>query len=186
MSEQPTKEPRTALEIRYNSHGNALMALCFGALAAIPGFYLVAGLIHGIGAGKTGTALFLAAAFVALLAAAIYNAALLFDDRIIVTFSPEGFRDRRAGDVLVPWTMVARLRKAYEPDSSGIVRFELIEDPGPRMHFDPLSSSGRLAAPLLFDGRQINVETASLDIAQDDMIAAALEFAPHLAIGPPL
>jgi hypothetical protein len=54
------------------------------------------------------------------------------------------------------------------------------------MHYDPMSSSGRLAAPSLFDGRQINVETASLDISQDDFIKAAQDFAPHIAVGQPL
>ena len=184
MSEQPVEAPPTALEIRYNSRSNAMMALCSAALATIPGFFLVSGFVHGIRPGKTSEALFLAGAFVVLLAAAIYNAALLFNDRIVVTLSPDGFRDRRAGDVLMPWTKVARLRKVYGPNSSGMVRFELTEDPGPRMHYDPISSSGRLAAPLLFDGRQINVQTASLDISQDDFIKAALDFAPHIVIGP--
>jgi hypothetical protein len=186
MSEQPAEAPRAALEIRYNSHGNALMALCFAALAAISGSGLIYAFVHGIRADRTGQALFLAGVFVALLAAAIYNAALLFDDRTVVTLSPEGLRDRRAGGVLIPWAKVARLRKVYGPDSEGIVRFELTEDPGPSMHYDPMSSSGRLAAPFLFDGRQINVQTASLDISQDDFIKATLDFAPHIVTGPPL
>src|SRR5258708_28442327 len=119
MSEQRAEAPPTALEIRYNSRGNAMMALCFGALAAIPGYFLVAGFVHGIRPGKTGEAIFLAGMFVALLVAAIYNTALLFNDRTIVTLSPDGFRDRRAGGVLVPWTTVARLRKVYATNSTG-------------------------------------------------------------------
>jgi hypothetical protein len=154
MSEQPAEPPRTPLEIRYNSHGNALMTLCFAALAAIPGFGLVKGFVYGIRADKTGEALLLAGAFVILLVMAIRNGAALFDSRIVATLTPEGLRDRRAGDVLIPWTRVARVRKAHEPDSDGIVRFDLTEDPGPGVHYDLISSSGRLAAPFLFDGRR--------------------------------
>jgi hypothetical protein len=82
--------------------------------------------------------------------------------------------------------VVTRVRKVVGPESSGIVRFDLTEDPGSHMQYDLMSSSGRLAAPLLFDGRQINIETASLDISQDDLVKAAREFAPHIEIGPVL
>jgi hypothetical protein len=183
MSEQ-AKPPRAPLEARYNFHINAVMALCFGIPACILGFGLVRGLVYGIRADKTGEALLVAGGFVALLAAAVYNGAMLFDNRIVVTLTAEGLRDRRTGNVLIPWTMIARLRKVASPDSSGIVRFELTEDPGPRVHYDLMSSSGRFAAPLISDGRQINVETASLDIDQDEFIKAALDFAPHIVVGP--
>ena len=184
MNEQQGKPLRGLLEIRYNFHTNALMALCFAAIAAIVGFFLVYGLIYGIRPDKTGQAFLMGCVFVVLLALAGYNGRMLFDNRAVVILTSEGFRDRRAGDVLIPWRLVTRVRRVVGPKSSGIVRFDLTEDPGSQMHYDLISSSGRLAAPLLFDGRQINIETASLDISQDDLIKAALEFAPHIEIGP--
>ncbi len=89
-----------------------------------------------------------------------------------------GFRDRRGGDVLVPWDKV---RSAHLTSGSGseMISFELTEPPPDAIRYAPANALGRL---LPFGKNIVHMEVSSLDITGADMIAAIRRLAPHVAV----
>jgi hypothetical protein len=166
------------LEIRYNFSGNLVAVFATLAIAGILAFYLIYAAILG----KFGERWFFGlAACGAFLTLGVYHGRHMFDNRAVLTFTPQGFRDRRAGNVLVPWTMVESGRISPLGKGEVLVIFTLNADPDERMTYHLMSSSGRLDWPF-FDGRRINIGTNALDLSPQDMLTAAKEFAPHIEI----
>jgi hypothetical protein len=169
--------PRT-IEIRNNFHGNFLSTYPFVLAAGMLAFYLVYALFV---APITGRWFAVLALCFLLIGVAVYTGRKAFDTHVQVVLSPEGFRDHRMGDILVPWSLVVRGTLSTVSRGSMLVFFHLGADPDPRTVLDIRNSSDRIRL-MGFDAKRIALESTSLEMSGRDILKAAKAFAPHIEI----
>lgn len=136
-------------------------------MAAIFGFYTLKGLANGADGGRVFLVALLALGFLGFGGYMVRGA---FDTSVKVVLDENGFRDRRAGDVLVPWETVKSVRLSSSGKGSGMVSFELTGEPS-----DALANA-------LCGGNTVRMEVNSLDMSGLDIVAAIKRLAPHVAV----
>ncbi|TGV08671.1 hypothetical protein EN816_32735 [Mesorhizobium sp. M8A.F.Ca.ET.173.01.1.1] len=136
-------------------------------MAAIFGFYTLKGLANGADGGRVFLVALLALGFLGFGGYMVRGA---FDTSVKVVLDENGFRDRRLGDVLVPWHRVQSVRLSSSGKGSGMVSFELTGEPS-----DALANA-------LFGGNTVRMEVNSLDMSGLDIVAAIKRLAPHVAV----
>ncbi|PAQ05510.1 hypothetical protein [Mesorhizobium temperatum] len=162
------------VEIRNSLTGKLFPALGPFLIAAIFGFFALKGLASGAPAGRL---LWVAVLALGCLALGLFLARGAFDTGVQVVLDDRGFRDRRGGDVLVPWEKV---RRVHPGKDAGMISFELTEPPPDAIRYAPANALGLL---LPFGKNIVHMEISSLDITGADMIAAIRRLAPHVAVG---
>ncbi|MER8429337.1 hypothetical protein [Mesorhizobium caraganae] len=90
-----------------------------------------------------------------------------------------GFRDRRLGDVLVPWDKVVSVHLSSPGKGSGMVNFELTGEPPDEIKYAPANA---LNLVLPFGGNTVHMEVSSLDVRGQDIVEAIKTFAPHVVV----
>ena len=163
------------LEIRNSASGKLLPALGPFLIGGIFGF----GALQGVAAGASGGhVLVIALLGVTCLALGFFIARGAFDTSVKVTLDSHGFRDRRAGDVLVPWRKVKSVRLASGGKGAAMLNFELTEEPPDEIRYAAANAFGLMP----FGRTIVHMEISSLDIRGDDMVDAVKKFAPHVAV----
>jgi len=111
----------------------------------------------------------------------LFKAASGFDSGVQVTLDAKGFRDKRAGDVLVPWETV-RSAGLVHGNHGGptLVNFELT---GPLPEAIKYSNANALGLMLPGGGHTVHMEMSSLDISETEMMAAIRRLAPGVKVG---
>ncbi|AZO49783.1 MAG: hypothetical protein EOS54_25675 [Mesorhizobium sp.] len=163
------------LELHNSATGKILPAIGPLLIGAIFAF----GVVQGIAAGaKSGHVLVIALLSAGCLALGFFLARGAFDTSVQVVLDSHGFRDRRAGDVLVPWTKVRSVRLT-SGKGSAMLNFELTEEPPDAIKYAPANVVNRI---LPFGKTIVHMEVSSLDVRGDDMIDAIRKFAPHVVV----
>ncbi|TIS61284.1 MAG: hypothetical protein E5W93_08360 [Mesorhizobium sp.] len=163
------------LEIRNSVTGKILPALGPFLIGAMFGF----GALQGAGSGADGgRVLVIVLLCVACLALGFYIARGAFDTSVKVTLDSRGFRDARAGDVLVPWNKVRSVRLAAGGKGAAMLNFELTEEPPDAIKYSAANAFGLMP----FGKTIVHMEISSLDIRGDDMVEAVRKFAPHVVV----
>ncbi|MBN9222792.1 MAG: hypothetical protein J0I79_33085 [Mesorhizobium sp.] len=111
----------------------------------------------------------------------LFKASGGFDSGVQVTLDSHGFRDKRAGDVLVPWATV-RSAGLVHGNHGGptLVNFELT---GPLPEAIKYSNANALNLMLPGNGHTVHMEMSSLDISEGEIMAAIRRFAPGVKVG---
>lgn len=163
------------VELRNSPTGK--MSSAFGALlfAAIFGFYTLKGLVTGADGGRVLLVALLALGFLGF---GYFLARGAFDTSVKVVLDEKGFRDRRLGDVLVPWDKVQSVRLT-SGKGSGMVNFELAEAPPDEIKY-ALANALNLMLP--FGQNTVHMEVSSLDMSGADIIAEIQRLAPHVEV----
>lgn len=169
------------LQILKSRPVNGVQAVAVGAIAAILGIGIVRAMIVGTTASPERIWL-VVGLFVVSAGCACYYAWQSVSRNVQVTFVAEGFRDARAGNVLVPWSDVraAEYVSAFG-QGAALVVFHLNSMPSDDIGYDMMSSSGRFDLPMA-DNRRVQVEVASLALSHQDFLRAVSRFAPHVEI----
>ena len=161
------------LELRNSVTGKIFPAIGPLLIGAIFGF----GALSGLAAGADGV---LVIALVALgcLGLAYVIARGAFDSSVQVTLDSHGFRDARAGDVLVPWAMVKSVHLT-SGKGAAMLNFELTREPPDEIKYAPANA---LNLMLPFGKNTVHMEVSSLDVRGQDMVEAVKSFAPHVVV----
>lgn len=163
------------VEIHNSPTGKLFPAIGPFLIAAIFGFFA----LKGLASGAPGRGLFLVAVLaLGCLGLGLFLARGAFDTGVKVVLDDRGFRDRRGGDVLVPWEKV---RSVHLTSGKGaaMISFELTEPPPDAIKHAPANA---LALLLPFGKNIVHMEVSSLDTTGADMIAAIRRLAPHVAV----
>jgi len=164
------------IELR-NSPTNTFSSVAGSLLmAAIFGFYTLKGLASGADGGRVLLVALLALGFLGL---GGYIARGAFDTSVKVVLDENGFRDRRLGDVLVPWDKVVSVHLSSPGDGSGMVNFELTGEPPDEIKYASANALNRI---LPFGGNTVHMEVSSLDVRGQDIVEAVKSFAPHVVV----
>ena len=114
----------TPVEIRNIPTGKMISAIGPFLIAAIFGLFA----LKGLASGAPGERVFLVAVLaLGCLALGLFFARGAFDTKVEVVLDATGFRDRRAGDVLVPWENMRSARHA-SGQGSAMINFELADE----------------------------------------------------------
>lgn len=165
------------LELRNSVTGKIFPAIGPFIIGVMFGFGALQGLASGADGGHV---LVIALLAVACLGLGFFIARGAFDTSVKVVLDEKGFRDRRAGDVLVPWHEVRSVRLT-SGKGSAMLNFELIEEPPDAIKYAPANA---LSLILPFGKNIVHMEVSSLDVRGDDMIDAIRRLAPHVAVSP--
>jgi hypothetical protein len=163
------------VEIRNSPTGKIFPALGPFLIAAIIGFFVLKGLATG---APSGGLLWVAVLALSCLGLGLFIARGAFDTSVQVVLDARGFRDRRGGDVLVPWEKVRGVRLT-SGKGSAMISFELTEPPPDAIRYAPANALNLI---LPFGKNTVHMEISSLDISGPDMIAAIRRLAPHVAV----
>ncbi|WP_192179412.1 hypothetical protein [Mesorhizobium amorphae] len=163
------------LELRNSVTGKIFPAIGPFIIGAMFGFGALQGLASGADGGHVLVIALLAVACLALGASIARGA---FDTSVKVVLDSQGFRDRRAGDVLVPWRDVRSVRLT-SGKGSAMLNFELIEEPPDAIKYAPANALSRI---LPFGKTIVHMEVSSLDVRGEDMIDAIRQLAPHVVV----
>ena len=163
------------LELRNSATGKIFPAIGPLLIGAIAGF----GALRGLAAGADGGHV-LVIALVALgcLGLGYVIARGAFDRSVQVTLDSQGFRDARAGDVLVPWAMVKSVHLT-SGKGAAMLNFELTREPPDEIKYAPANALNRM---LPFGKNIVHMEVSSLDVRGQDMVEAIKTFAPHVVV----
>ncbi|RVC79471.1 hypothetical protein EN745_15915 [Mesorhizobium sp. M4A.F.Ca.ET.022.05.2.1] len=163
------------LELHNSATGKILPAIGPLLIGAIFAF----GVVQGIAAGaNSGHVLVIALLGAGCLALGFFLARGAFDTSVKVVLDSQGFRDRRAGDVLVPWRKVRSVRLT-SGKGSAMLNFELTEEPPDAIKYAPANVVNLI---LPFGKTIVHMEVSSLDVRGDDMLDAIRKFAPHVVV----
>ncbi|RWN50994.1 hypothetical protein [Mesorhizobium sp.] len=163
------------VEIRNSPTGKLFPAIGPFLIAAIFSFFA----LKGLASGAPGRELFVVAVLaLGCLWLGLFLARGAFDTGVQVMLDDRGFRDRRGGDVLVPWEKV-RSAHLTSGEGAAMISFELTELPPDAIRYAPANALGRW---LPFGKNIVHMEISSLDITGADMIAAIRRLAPHVAV----
>ena len=163
------------LELRNSPSGKILPALGPFLIGGIFGF----GALQGVAAGADGGhVLWIALLSVACLGLGAVIARGAFDSSVKVTLNSQGFRDARAGDVLVPWSKVKSVRLAAGGKGAAMLNFELTEEPPDEIKYSAANAFGIMP----FGRNIVHMEISSLDVRGDDLVDAVKKFAPHVVV----
>ena len=164
----------TPLEIRNSPSGKIFPALGPFLIGGIFGF----GALQGVAAGADGGhVLWIALLSVACLGLGAFIARGAFDTSVKVVLDAQGFRDRRAGDVLVPWNKVKSVW-LVSGKGGAMLNFELTEEPPDAIKFSAANAFGIMP----FGRNTVHMEISSLDVRGQDMVDAVRKFAPHVVV----
>ncbi|RWE72330.1 hypothetical protein [Mesorhizobium sp.] len=163
------------LELRNSPSGKIFPALGPFLLGGVFGF----GALQGVASGADGGhVLWIALLAAACLGLGAFIARGAFDTSVKVTLDQRGFRDARAGDVLVPWSKVKSVRLAAGGKGAAMLNFELTGEPP-----DAIKYSSANAFGLMPFGRNIvHMEISSLDVRGQELVDAVRKFAPHVVV----
>ena len=161
------------LELRNSATGKIFPAIGPLLIGAIFGF----GALRGLAAGADGV---LVIALVALgcLGLGYVIARGAFDRSVQVTLDSQGFRDARAGDVLVPWAMVKSVHLT-SGKGAAMLNFELTREPPDEIKYASANALNRI---LPFGKNIVHMEVSSLDVRGQDIVEAIKTFAPHVVV----
>ena len=161
------------LELRNSVTGKIFPAIGPLLIGAIFGF----GALSGLASGADGV---LVIALVALgcLGLGYVIARGAFDSSVQVTLDSHGFRDARAGDVLVPWEMVKSVHLT-SGKGAAMLNFELTREPPDEIKYAPANALDRM---LPFSKNTVHMEVSSLDVRGQDIVEAIKTFAPHVVV----
>ncbi|WP_210200018.1 hypothetical protein [Mesorhizobium sp. WSM4313] len=163
------------LEIRNSPSGKILPAVGPFLLGGIFGF----GALQGVASGaNSGHVLWIALLGAACLGLGVFIARGAFDASVKVTLDSHGFRDARAGDVLVPWSKVISVRLAAGGKGAAMLNFELTEEPPAAIRYSSANAFGLMP----FGRNIVHMEISSLDVRGEEMVDAVKTFAPHVAV----
>ncbi|RJT30105.1 hypothetical protein D3227_30755 [Mesorhizobium waimense] len=163
------------LELRNSVTGKIFPAIGPFIIGAMFGLGALQGLASGADGGHV---LVIALLALACLGLGFFIARGAFDTSVKVVLDEEGFRDRRAGDVLVPWHKVHSVRLT-SGKGSAMLNFELTEEPPDAIKYAPTNALNRI---LPFGKTTVHMEVSSLDVRGDDMIDAIRQLAPHVVV----
>lgn len=90
----------------------------------------------------------------------------------------QGFRDTRAGDVLVPWSKVKSVRLAAGGKGAAMLNFELTGEPPDAIKYSSANAFGLMP----FCRNTVHMEISSLDSRGQDLVDAVKTFAPHVVV----
>ncbi|RWA58111.1 hypothetical protein [Mesorhizobium sp.] len=163
------------LEIRNSASGKILPAIGPFLIGGIFGF----GALQGVAAGANGGhVLWIALLALGFLALGFFIVRGAFDTSVKVTLDQRGFRDARAGDVLVPWNKVRSVRLAAGGKGAAMLNFELTEEPPDAIKYAAANAFGLMP----FGKTTVHMEISSLDVRGQDMVDAVKTFAPHVVV----
>lgn len=163
------------LEIRNSPSGKILPALGPLMIGGIFGF----GALQGVASGANGGhVLWIALLSAACLGLGAFIARGAFDTSVKVTLNSHGFRDTRAGDVLVPWSKVKSVRLAAGGKGAAMLNFELTEEPPDEIRYSSANAFGLMP----FGKTTVHMEISSLDVRGQDLVDAVKTFAPHVVV----
>jgi len=163
------------LELHNSATGKIFPALGPLLIGAIFAFGALQGLASGADGGHVLVIALLAAGCLAL---GFFLARGAFDTSVKVVLDSRGFRDARAGDVLVPWSKVRSVRLT-SGKGSAMLNFELTEEPPDAIKYAPANVVNLI---LPFGKTIVHMEVSSLDVPGQDMIDAIRKFAPHVVV----
>ncbi|BCG91842.1 hypothetical protein [Mesorhizobium sp. 131-2-1] len=163
------------LELHNSATGKIFPALGPLLIGAIFAFGALQGIASGTDGGHVLVIALLAAGCLAL---GFFLARGAFDTSVKVVLDSRGFRDARAGDVLVPWTKVRSVRLT-SGKGSAMLNFELTEEPPDAIKYAPANVVNLI---LPFGKTIVHMEVSSLDVPGQDMIDAIRKFAPHVVV----
>ncbi|RWB32486.1 hypothetical protein [Mesorhizobium sp.] len=164
------------LEIRNSATGKIFPAIGPLIIGVMFGFGALRGLASGANSGHV---LVIALLALACLALGFFIARGAFDTSVKVVLDDNGFRDRRAGDVLVPWQNVRSVRLASGGKGAAMLNFELTGEPPDEIKYSAVNALSRM---LPFGKNIVHMEISSLDVQGQDMIEAIRRLAPHVAV----
>lgn len=165
------------LEIRNSPTGKIFPAIGPVLIGAIFGFGAVRGLASGADGGWV---LVIALVAAGCLGLGYFIARGAFDTSVKVVLDSQGFLDRRAGDVLVPWRDVRGVWLAAGGKGSAMLNFELTGEPPDAIKYAPVNALNLI---LPFGKNTVHMEISSLDVRGEDMIEAIRKVAPHVKVG---
>ncbi|OHV90196.1 hypothetical protein [Mesorhizobium sp. ORS 3428] len=163
------------LEIRNSPTGKIFPAFGPFLIGGIFAFGALQGLASGASGGNV---LWIALLSAACLGLGAFIARGAFDTSVKVTLDSQGFRDARAGDVLVPWNKVMSVHLASGGKGAAMLNFELTEEPPDAIKYAAANAFGLMP----FGKTTVHMEISSLDIQGQDMIEAVKKFAPHVVV----
>jgi hypothetical protein len=163
------------LEIRNSPSGKILPALGPFLIGGIFGFGALQGAASGADGGHV---LWIALLGVAFLALGAFIARGAFDTSVKVVLNSQGFRDRRAGDVLVPWNKVKSVRLTAGGKGAAMLNFELTGEPPDAIRYSSANAFGLMP----FGKTTVHMEISSLDVRGEDLVDAVKKFAPHVVV----
>lgn len=164
------------LELRNSATGKIFPAIGPVVIGVMFGFGALRGLASGTNSGHVLVIALLAAVCLGL---GYFIARGAFDNSVKVTLDQRGFRDARAGDVLVPWQNVLSVRLASGGKGAAMLNFELTGEPPDEIKYAPANALSRM---LPFGKNIVHMEISSLDVQGQDMIAAIRRLAPHVTV----
>lgn len=163
------------LELRNSATGKIFPAIGPLLIGAMFGF----GALSGLAAGAySGHVLIIALVAIGCLGLGYVIARGAFDSSVKVTLDSHGFRDARAGDVLVPWAMVKSVHLT-SGKGAAMLNFELTGEPPDEIKYAPANA---LNLMLPFGKNTVHMEVSSLDVRGQDMVEAVKSFAPHVVV----
>ncbi|QPC89928.1 hypothetical protein [Mesorhizobium sp. INR15] len=168
----------TPVEIRNSASSNTFAIIAPFIGAAVAGVLLLRGLSSG---GSRGPVFLLGLFAVGCVGWGLFKASSGFDGGVQVTLDAKGFRDKRGGDVLVPWDTV-RSAGIVHGNHGGptLVNFELTGELPEAIKY---SNANALNLMLPGGGHSVHMEMSSLDISEGDMMAAIRRLAPDVKVG---
>ena len=161
------------LELRNSATGKIFPAIGPLLIGAMFGF----GALRGLAVGADGV-LIIALVALGCLGLGYVIARGAFDRSVQVTLDSQGFRDARAGDVLVPWAMVKSVHLT-SGKGAAMLNFELTGEPPDEIKYAPANALNRM---LPFGKNIVHMEVSSLDVRGQDMVEAVKSFAPHVVV----
>lgn len=161
------------LELRNSPSGKIFPALGPFLIGGVFGF----GALQGVASGADGWhVLWIALLGAACLGLGFFIARGAFDTSVKVVLNSQGFRDTRAGDVLVPWSKVKSVRLAAGGKGAAMLNFELFEEPPDAIRYSSANAFG------LVGKTTVHMEISSLDVRGQDLVDAVKKFAPHVVV----
>lgn len=166
------------VEIRNSQSSNTLAVITPFIGAAVAGVLAFRAMSSDTARGPV----FLLFAFaVGCLGWGLYKAGSGFDSGVQVVLDSQGFRDKRAGDVLVPWETVQRVGLVHgNHGGPTLVNFELTGEMPEAIKY---SNANAVDLMLPGGGNTVHMEMSSLDISEADMMAAIRRLAPGVKVG---
>lgn len=165
------------VEIRNSASSNTFAVIAPFIGAAVAGVLAVRSLSSDTARGPV----FLLVVFaIGCLGWGLYRASSGFDSGVQVVLDAQGFRDSRAGDVLVPWETVRSVGLVHgNHGGPTLVNFELT---GALPEAIKYSNANAVNLMLPGGGNIVHMEMSSLDISEADMMAAIRRFAPGVKV----
>lgn len=162
------------IEIRNSPRKWLVRSVAVFVVAAILGFLAFKAIEAGAGRGPVSLTVALTLGALAL---ALYDVRRAYDGQVQVVLDERGFRDRRAGNVLVPWERV----RAAGTISIRNARFVTFRLDGPMPRALKYAHPFAMALPG-FDETLVRMDVTVLDRSLADILAAVRGFAPHVAV----